>query len=150
MDKIRKKQAFLLQKESANEEEISEAFIRKCRRVNLCNFAYNPPPQKKNLIFFVLGEKQGKPPKNARIFSLLRPPKIPGKEGENAQRSKEIQKKQKEKAKQIQKSKERKIREDANAGKLCKSNRNSSTLTVYGHPSKVETQNLQKIHFVDI
>ena len=54
------------------------------------------------------GKFPGKPPKKARIFSLKRTPKIPGKEGKNAQKSKEIP--CDEKSKEIQKSKERKIR----------------------------------------
>ena len=56
-------------------------------------------------------ETQGKPPKKARIFSLCRTPKIPGKEGRNAQKSKEIP--CNEKSKEIpcnEKSKERKNR----------------------------------------
>ena len=48
--------------------------------------------------------------KKARIFSLLRTPKILGKEGKNAQKSKELL--GMEKSKGIQKSKERKIRVD--------------------------------------
>ena len=55
------------------------------------------------LIFFSLlfWKKQGKPPKKARTFSLLRTPKIPGKEGKNAQKSKEVP--CNEKSKEIQK-----------------------------------------------
>ena len=62
------------------------------------------------LIFLSLlfWRKQGKPPKKARIFSLCRTPEIPGKEGKNAQKSKEIP--CNERSKEIQKSKERKIR----------------------------------------
>ena len=44
-------------------------------------------------LFFLsllLWKKQGKPPKRARIFSRCGTPKIPGKEGKNAQKSKEI------------------------------------------------------------
>ena len=47
--------------------------------------------------------------KKARIFSLLWIPEIPGKEGKNAQKSKEFL--AREKSKETQKSKEKKIRE---------------------------------------
>ena len=45
-----------------------------------------------SLVFLSLlfWEKHGKPSKKARIFSLCWTPKIPGKEGQNAQKSKEI------------------------------------------------------------
>ena len=51
-----------------------------------------PPECPKTLIFFSLlfWKKQGKPPKKARIFSLLRTPKIPGKEGKNAQKARKF------------------------------------------------------------
>ena len=44
------------------------------------------------LIFLSLlfGKSKENPPKKARIVSLCRAPKIPGKEGKNAQKSKEI------------------------------------------------------------
>ena len=62
------------------------------------------------LIFFslLLWKKARKNTQKARIFSLLRTPKIPGKEGKNDQKSKEFL--AQEKSKEIQKSKEKKIR----------------------------------------
>ena len=53
-------------------------------------------------------EKARKTTQKSKDFYLCRTPKIPGKEGENAQKSKEIP--CNEKSKEIQKSKERKIR----------------------------------------
>ena len=50
----------------------------------------------------------GKTQKSKDFFSLLRTPKVPGKEGKNAQKSKDIL--CNKKSKEIQKSKERKIR----------------------------------------
>ena len=51
-----------------------------------------PQISRQTLIFLSLlfWTKQGKPPKKARILSLCRTPKIPWKEGKNAQKSKEI------------------------------------------------------------
>ena len=62
--------------------------------------------EKAALIFFSLlcREKQGKPPKKARIISLCRTPKIPGKEEENTQKRKESP--CNGKSKEIQKSKD--------------------------------------------
>ena len=62
------------------------------------------------LIFFSLlfREKARKTTKKARIFHLLRTPKILGKGGKNTQKNKEFLEKQK--SKEIQKSKEKKIR----------------------------------------
>ena len=57
-------------------------------------------------LFF--GKWPGKPPKKTRIFYSYRTPKIPGKEGENAQKNKEFL--AKEKNKEFQKNKERKDR----------------------------------------
>ena len=61
-----------------------------------------------DLLFLAFLEKARKTTQKSKDFSLLRTPKIPGKEGENAQKSKEIPRD--EKSKEIQKSKERKIR----------------------------------------
>ena len=53
-------------------------------------------------------KKARKTTQKSKDFSLCRTPKIPGKEGKNAQKSKEIP--CNEKSKEIQKSKERKIK----------------------------------------
>ena len=65
--------------------------------------------QNPDLPFLAFLEKARKTTRKSKDFSLCRTPKIPGKEGKNAQKSKEIP--CNEKSKEIQKSKERKIRE---------------------------------------
>ena len=69
-------------------------------------------------------KKQGKPLKKTRIFSRCRTPKIPGKEGKNAQKSKEIPCNQK--SKETKKIKERNIRV---ALRCCESGGTSSPRT---------------------
>ena len=49
---------------------------------------FGPDPVLPFLVFF--GKREGKPPKKQGFFYPRRTPKIPGKEGENAQKKKEI------------------------------------------------------------
>ena len=63
------------------------------------------PPCTLIFISLLFRKEQGKPPQKARIFLSAEPPKIPGKEGKTAQKSKEIPSNEKS-----QKGKERKIR----------------------------------------
>ena len=75
-----------------------------------CRFCTKRAQKYRSLIFLSLlfWKKARKTTQKARISSLCLTPKIPGKEGKNAQKSKEIP--CNENSKEIQRSKERKIR----------------------------------------
>ena len=95
----------ILQKEKVLGSEIAAR-----NHKSLATFHRTLKSQCSTLIFFSLffREKARKTTKKARIFHLLRTPKILEKGGENTQKSEEFLEKQK--SKEIQKSKEKKIR----------------------------------------